>query len=555
LRRARKQGRQSFDYWRVEAIRKGNNFALLPAEQEVLKDAPADIGRDHQIVRSEKPLRAHGYVCITNQNIGRKHDERVFFTPEQRPGGSGTPWSAPVTVSVDENEWERLAKEWALLIRNYMAKNERPLKKRKESRRPPEAYLGSKIGETAFSRHLCDPHADKLKAGNLLYAKLDTGGRPVRLYPVMISRDLADVAPETLLPSALRPAATIEELSAADRVFGFVDQRTGRGGRGQRRAYKGQLRIASLRFAGTEDGGPAISHFAGAGLPLAILSTPKPEQARFYVAADTNGAPQRAGLSKAAAAYTAGKGLRGRKTYIHHADLPAGYWDGEAAKANPGERLGGRHREFVRQDLAQDDQNRSVGGWINVGARFRAEIDIVNLSKVELGALVFLLTLETGHHLRVGGGKPLGFGSIELTLEAVELADGIAIAGEACALIPLDRPGAGIRYSDIAQLASPDGPVAAYKRAAERAHAPRDDFEQIPFIRAFRNAARGFPAASVGETLALPVHYPRVSGAPSSEGKNYEWFVTNERTGRDAGPALPLDPLSDPTGLPGFGWS
>jgi hypothetical protein len=67
----------------------------------------------------------------------------------------------------------------------------------------------------------------------------------------------------------------------------------------------------------------------------------------------------------------------------------------------------------------------------------------------------------------------------------------------------------------------------------------------VPFIAAFLTAARGFRDG-------LPIHYPRKSAAPDPEGKNYEWFVANDRTGKDApaGNHLALGPLAADPGLP-----
>jgi hypothetical protein len=42
------------------------------------------------------------------------------------------------------------------------------------------------------------------------------------------------------------------------------------------------------------------------GLPLAILGQPKPQQARFYVAASPDGEAQKDGLDKEKAGYSSG---------------------------------------------------------------------------------------------------------------------------------------------------------------------------------------------------------------------------------------------------------
>ncbi len=52
--------------------------------------------------------QVRGWVCVTNANINRKHDERVFFRD-----GTGTPGPFPVT-----DEHRRL---WRELIQNYQS--------------------------------------------------------------------------------------------------------------------------------------------------------------------------------------------------------------------------------------------------------------------------------------------------------------------------------------------------------------------------------------------------------------------------------------------------
>lgn len=72
-------------------------------------------------------------------------------------------------------------------------------------------------------------------------------------------------------------------------------------------------------------------------------------------------------------------------------------------------------------------------------------------------------------------------------------------------------------------------------------------FSDIPLIQAFCQCAKGFEDG-------LSIHYPRARklgqvGAipPHPEGKAFEWFVANERSG---GPKVALPSLWSETGLP-----
>jgi CRISPR-associated protein (TIGR03986 family) len=555
LRKAQKlnaQGQARFSYWRVEAMEKGHDPAALPPES-ALGNPPADFGNSHRLVAGERPMRALGFVSVTNQNIGNKHDERVFFVPAgQRP------YMAPTT----KEQIEGWCAAWKHLVADYKEKAQKIIDRRNRERMPLDTYESRDIGKTALSRHICASGARELRPGDLCFVRIDAQGRIAGLYPVMISREVAKITPLHFLPEDLWPAVSLDTLSPADRVFGWVDQ-SGGVRKDEKRAYKGQLRIVSLAYAGSS--GPALTRFESP-LPLAILSNPKPEQARFYVAADKKGNPQKSDIGRDEASYDHGittktqtrKGLRGRKVYPHHADLPEGYWDGPAAWRGARERpdqpqqVGGIFREYVRiaEDAAvqRDDQNRSIEGWVNPGVRFEGEIDVVNLSKVEVGALLYLLSLPDGCYFRLGGGKPLGFGSARLTLADLDLKDGQSIKKDLLALLPespstKDAVPASERLLQFVQ---------AYRNAMQAAYGDGHDFSEIPLIKAFLTAAGGFADGK-------PVHYPRAAPAdwdgrarvpPNPEGKNYEWFAANDRTARfDSGPRQSLDPLWSPTGL------
>jgi hypothetical protein len=70
--------------------------------------------------------------------------------------------------------------------------------------------------------------------------------------------------------------------------------------------------------------------------------------------------------------------------------------------------------------------------------------------------------------------------------------------------------------------------------------APFDELENVRDLKAL-----------LGEPPELPIHYPRVDRKPSAEGKNFEWFVGNKRSGRDGGPRVVLDLADeDKEGLP-----
>jgi hypothetical protein len=136
---------------------------------------------------------------------------------------------------------------------------------------------------------------------------------------VQIARDLYAEAPVEFLPRTLRPATKLNELSPADRVFGWAGQ-SGDG------AVRGRIRIGTFTCETADaieplpDAGTSIDGSAS-GVPLAILGQPKPQQGRFYLGEVPEGRAQETGKDKGVTGYrnADAQRLRGRKIYQHHA--------------------------------------------------------------------------------------------------------------------------------------------------------------------------------------------------------------------------------------------
>lgn len=367
--RLRQYNHGSFNFWSVAEI---NGFALEP----ITKNATA--------TTEEKVVC--GYVVKSGKIFERKHDERFFFNTD-------TPISLPLSP---EN-----IKAYEDLIADYQRVH-------KDGANPPIS------GRSVQGLHIRDKGQLELSDGRFVYVKTD--GRTVSaLYPVQISRELNEKAPWSLLDDSLKPAETIDRLSPAERLFGWVAQGTTRGPG----AWKGKVRIGDGVYSprsGEERSSP-VQRFDNP-LPLSILGAPKPAQARFYLG-DASGEPQADGLSKEKAGYKNGKKLRGRKVYLHHtlAHLTDGkektrYWDehqGAGMSVLPEYRQPSGEKQCT-------GQNRSITGWIPKGIDFRFDIKVENLTREELGALLALLSLEQ-HYFRLGFAKPLGLGSVALSIQ------------------------------------------------------------------------------------------------------------------------------------------
>ncbi|MGW4031659.1 TIGR03986 family type III CRISPR-associated RAMP protein [Streptomyces sp. NPDC004838] len=517
--------RKGFLYWTVRRLSPADPAATMPS----LAGGAAPVPGTRRTIR--------GWVFISNQNVGNKHDERVFFA------GSRPAIRRPLTSS--------LRSEWQNLIRDYRAANRRSdvLERRLPggATASPQQFLGDQPGKTAWSPHQYENTYLRLEPGTLCYATVVGDADVTGLYPVAIARALFDKPPKELLHSSLRPAADLHELSPADRVFGWVADSGGG-------AYRGQLRVGPVTCDTAAE--QAVETFPAPGVPLAVLSAPKPQQGRFYLAADQNTPhkPLRPGKPKNEW-FTSGQGPRGRKAYWHHAGLPGDYWSNPAEDrtqtptfgryqeyrrpgpvqhpASPWKRAEDGDRKYSRPDGSRerDDQNRSVLGWIRPGTVFRFTLGVENLTDTELGALSWLLALPDRHFHRLGHGKPLGFGSVRLDLDpaGTDLRTGADWRTYYRDLAPAPdtrRPaGDGVResFQDLTE------------KFEEHARTVTPDDPGSP-LSAFLAAARG--------PHGLAVHYPRTRAngdkdddahapPPDPEGRSYTWFVANDRAGKD----------------------
>jgi hypothetical protein len=273
------------------------------------------------------------------------------------------------------------------------------------------------------------------------------------------------------------------------------------------------VRVCSVRCE-TEDW---RTDFPEPGVKLAPLSSPKPAQFRFYQAKDDDGSPMDRGVAKGEG-YQHGTGLRGRKAYWYPSDAPDGYW-----KPEPGE-VDGRFREWQAPAGAAPSQTSSHLGWVRAGTTFTVRLFIDAVPGLELGPLVWLASLD-GCALRLGAGKPFGFGavSVDIDWDATELRTGDALLG---CWLALTRPSPCAR--DQVQALAAD--------FEEQARSGQGTLE--PVLAAFRKVAGGRPG---------PTDSPRTGGRSRSRDIP---LVRRQRTHRQAPRRARLRPATRPRAEP-----
>lgn len=485
--------------WRAEAVKKPGGKFTFTAERS---------GKPCYLVR--------GYLHATGPTIKGKHAERIFVTAVVDGKGelvqhghtdiNGSRARELISLLVQLKDHQRQIHQSAAGDEVWDREDDQHRK------RQPWEYLADDPGRTAWARHLYDTAkasdapawtgrdfaipAKEHDPPQTCWAEPSS----MRPRPVMVSRLLNDHDQSDLLRASLHPATTVAELSAADRVFGWVAQERVRDG-----AHRGQLRVVEVVSPAASE---AIEQLRP---PLTIepLSTPKPSQGRFYLGrpAPDGDRPLRPDTAKADF-FRPPHVLRGRKVYPHQ------------------ERLVGKDARELRELLRyrapagreeRDSQNATLHEWVRPGAEFAAVLRVENLNELELGALLWLLDpVRLGvagrpGRFKLGGGKPLGFGSVEITVD-----------WDRTALV------SGRRIADRLRAFQPDAGGADWSGLAGRfEQAMTHRFKEV--ITAVRNAAVGYPPG-------VNVHYPR----PHSGANGYDWFVQNEKANTGLRCALPL---------------
>lgn len=487
-------------------------------------DDPSHWGPSLKIVtdRNGVPLPAittMGIVCATGRSIDTKKHERFF------------PWCPPFTELPVKEEHQQM---WDAVLEAYqVAARYNRVDTAARSRTP-----GTVLERSWHVRH---PEAARILGhGTPVWVELSENGSGrkngtasegctqgeggpsvVGVHPVMIGRKPFAMAPDALLPQSLRPAGHedgLGRLSPADRLFGWTPSHARNA---QERAsdrpartsvgFRGLLRVAEVRCdaaavdtwkargAAFERSGP------DRGVILAPLSTPKPTQFRFYSAANEQGEPWPDGKPKSVG-YSEHSGLRGRKMYRWRKESPS-YWepDEERRRDAPQPRTAPR-REYLALDKIEPTQTIRVTNWVRPGVTFTVDLRLDGVPSAELGALVWLLSQGEKAPLRLGHGKPLGFGVVRAEILWADDDSGTRL---------WNGHAAAIRWRSL------DASTPAQRAEIE---ALADQFESIshPLLRKAREEYLIATAAT-----DHPVRYPH--STPTPEYETYTWFVENER--------------------------
>jgi CRISPR-associated protein (TIGR03986 family) len=195
-----------------------------------------------------------------------------------------------------------------------------------------------------------------------------------------------DLSPAKLVPEFIRHAG----LDLAEAMFGRVGK--------DKKTIKGRV---FFEDAVASDGGP---EWLEEVIVPRILSSPKVTTFQHYLTQD--GTKGKDDLTT----YFAGDQttIRGHKLYWHR-------WESNQGLAQVKEP---RQHDQLLQDLSGQnprDSQHTLIRPVKAGVTFKGRIRFENLTDLELGALLYALQLPEGCAHRLGMGKPLGLGSVQIT--------------------------------------------------------------------------------------------------------------------------------------------
>ncbi|QLQ16290.1 MAG: TIGR03986 family CRISPR-associated RAMP protein [Micropruina sp.] len=485
-----------YRFWRVVG---GLTPAVDQAQRPAKPDAPSAPPSDRNMIVSGQDLvLVQGFLHKTGRTFERKHAEKLFI--DKVVDGQATLKNRPVTV--EGAGYSRLVETWRAKLDSFereprTTRDGRPLELAEYVRRR-DAWSRLSENQTAFMRD-------------------------GELYPGLITRQALANTPADLLGDQLSTAGAESELTAADRVFGWVPPSGS-----QERARRGLLRVGGVEWI--SDPERQTSRAGDFTWRLATLNSPKPSHGRFYTRGKTgkplHGLPRGDGFSSAK-----GHRLAGHKTYPHQQQddsywmLPAGGWEpgnpGEPATPLTQRQAAGHFVNFLAPAGSKPDVSVSIRDWVDPGTAFRTTLYVENLNEDELSALLWVLHLsaESDLFLKLGHGKPLGFGSVHVAVEWQNSTIWDGRSQRARYLMLGTAPNIG----------------------QAKAGALVEDFD-----KRLQTAAPSV-YLSVMEAAAgtvLPVHYPRIGSGASEAApqvETYQWFVRNEGAAKHALPLLAAD--------------
>ena len=333
------------------------------------------------------------------------------------------------------------------------------------------------------------PSDNALSVGDLVFVRLDrtyasgsndipADARVMDVLPTMVGRRPYSRSPRELAAAQkVLPLTKSTEASAADRLFGYVVPDANDGATGGDVAYRGRLSF------GVVDASEA--RVSREKKKLSPLLSPKTSSARRFLTDASGATPSKGKNPLPRSDYFAPGQLLGAAAYPVHRRLVEGKdldKSGFPEQATRAPVLNGREQDNAAVRL-------TARSWMKTGSILRCTMFFSNLSRDELAALIWVLTPrnlvppkakqnnpDAVGHLRMGLGKPLGLGALEVSIAKNGLR--------------------AIRGSDLAEsYANLDGCLGLATPVVGVEHFPLPNEKILlatPWVRAMQRAAFGY---------------------------------------------------------------
>ncbi|GAB4141238.1 MAG: TIGR03986 family CRISPR-associated RAMP protein [Planctomycetaceae bacterium] len=475
----------------------------------------------------------HEYIPGVLRNFGEKSSQELQNVRERSTNGSRRRdlprnvkhrWFIPLKPEIydpEKNEWLDHDDQWIPIETAAQTFEQIAQTRTEDDIRLPFEIRGSlrndKLRERTRAKHpprarTPQQHYMKIRHGDLVCFSNDASEISIS----SIWRGPAGTAAEWFasIDVNLRPMnPDRNQVTLAEQVFGFVDQDEDKVGTRQVKALASRVQFSSGRLFSA----PPVDGYFEAERTAKILDRPKPPSPFLYFAR-RNGKPVRKEDLKS----RSGIDPQGRKWYLHH---------------DP------NSLDWVTVDENARKKQKARLKPLKTGLEFVFDVRFDNLSDNELAMLVYALSPTDTFRHRLGMGKPLGLGTVQVVPVRVELVDRTKRyrsddpfadepAGCTTHLLaePLDLNHAADEVQQrYAITVKADLPADQQWIAAQRQQAVK---LIPPDIRAVLEAL-GDPA----NTAEKAVHYPRLpddllpntrNGKKDTESKLFQWHAWNQ---------------------------
>jgi CRISPR-associated protein (TIGR03986 family) len=422
-----------------------------------------------------------GYFKLTGQNlIDKKKNERFFYEAGNQK----------VMFSFDE------AQKYNELIK---AQNEEA---KRQNEAVKERYNNEKVRyetdpDYLSTKDICDRKNVPLAIGYLVYFQQEDQAA-TNLGYVSIPRWQYERAVYQKLESYFHPTEDASGLCPTSRIFGFVrDKKISKKKDNEgKSAYAGRVYFSDAKFDLTRG---KVKY--DENLVLEILSSPKPTTREFYLT--NQGNPTDVWILKPNRQKQEHKGyneddmsLRGRKFYWHQEDK-------------------GQYRRRSDEETSQNSTLKMILAKDN---EFVFTVRFENLEEYELGLLLWSLALEEKMAHKIGMGKPLGLGSVEITIDCLQ------IITRETRYQKLFQDDGKFQEGITTESNWPDKYAAKFAEWMKK-HFGKD-FGELKNVKALQRILHYDKDSPNPVGSPHPVHYPL---RQNSEDKSYEWFMENRK--------------------------